>query len=124
MAFTESDLLLSDQVLVQVSEALVNSGIADPITRAIAEQVQKVADYTLRYTIPEARQKRLVRPLVIHQLHSLLGQVSSAMQTEYDAAMKELEGIRDGKFGDLSLNESAVGLASAPAAWGSETKII
>jgi hypothetical protein len=119
-----SDLNISQAELDSITAALANSGVPDPIGNVISEQVQKVEDYTLKFKITDVRQKRLVRPLVLFQLYSLLGQVSAALQRDYDGAMKELEDIRDGKFPDLALDSPPpADLAPAQAAFGSGRKV-
>lgn len=126
MAFSEDDLLvdISQVELDGIAKALVNQGDPDPITTTIAEQVQKVEDYTLRYNVPEARSNRLVRALVLYELAARLGTIPEKRKIKYEEAMKELRDIRDGKFKDLALEEPPpAGLSTGQGAWGSADKV-
>jgi len=120
MSFLTEDLLLPDDELDQLRRALSNVALPEPIEASIIEAEGVVTDYTIRYVIGEDRRKRLVRPLAIHALYTLIGTVPDAHQKAYDAAMQELRDIRDGKFGvELQVPETGASQAS----WGSETKI-
>lgn len=123
MAFTESDLHLSQSEIDQIKARLENLGIANALTNTITEQSQKVEDYTLRYTIPDARAKRLARPLVIQQLYVLCGMVTSASEQAYEEAMKELIDIRDGQFPDLAEESPTPSGVATSGVWGSATQV-
>jgi hypothetical protein len=126
MAFTETDLLadISQEELDGIGKELVELGGENPIEATIAEQVQKVEDYTLRWAVPELRLKRLTRPLVLWELYKRLGAIPDKRQTAYDEAMKELKEIRDGKFPDLAIQDPAPdGSPGSTAAWGSECQL-
>ena len=121
---TPSDLLISQDEIDKITEALANDAAPAPIVSVIAEQTRKVQDYTLKHALSEERLHRLIRPLALFQLYSLLGQVSPALQADHDSAMKELEEIRDGKFPDLALAVPVpADVASAPARHGSQTRL-
>ena len=124
--FTETDLLvdISQEELDGRAKEAVEIGQPDLIAETIAEQVQKVEDYTLRFDVPELRLKRLTRALVLFELYSRLGSIVEKRQTKYDEAMKELREIRDGKFPDLALEEPPpTGASPSQGRWGSKTKI-
>lgn len=106
-AFTESDLLLRDDYLSQLKEALENTGELDPIGQAIAEAEQQVALYTGRYLLTDPHRFRLVRPIVLWVIHGKTGAgMPDQIQTAYEEAMKELRAIRDGDFNEeLTLAE-------------------
>lgn len=126
MAFIADDLLvdISQEELDGIAGELVEMGDPDPITTTIDEQVQKVEDYTLRYDVPELRQKRLVRALVLFELYARLQSIPEKRQKKYDEAMKELRDIRDGKFPDLALEDPAPeGLPEGQGRWGSKPRI-
>lgn len=98
-AFTESDLLLKDDYLSQLKEALENTGELDPIGQAIDEAEQQVALYTGRYTLTDPHRFRLVRPIVLWVIHRKVGiGTPEQFQNGYEEAMKELRAIRDGDF--------------------------
>lgn len=122
--FTESSLGVSPEWLAQVTKGLANRGLADPIASAIREAVQLIADYTATYTLENRRWERLMRPIAIYILHRQLGQIPESAKLGYDGALKELEGIRDGKFGDLPVASTPVqAIQDAPGNWGSREKI-
>jgi hypothetical protein len=116
---TRDDLLIPEAEQTAVLSALGNSEQTDPWTPAIAQAIQKVDAYTARYTLTDNHYKRLVRALALWEAWALTGNIPDSKQKLYDAAMKELEDIRDGKFdGTLTLASS-----TAAGAWGSETKV-
>ena len=126
MAFLEADLLadISQEELDGIAKSLVSEGDPEPIATTIAEQVQKVEDYTLRFNVPELRVKRLVRALVLYELYSRLGSLPAKRKDKYEEAMKELRDIRDGKFKDLAIEDPPpAGLPTSQGAWGSKRKI-
>ena len=124
MPFTASDLLLPQSELSQITGALANSGEADPIARVLAECEQTVADYTARYQLTDARRLRLVRGLAPAELYRLAGStVPPQHQSAKDAAMRELQDIRDGKFPDLAPASVAPATPLHSGAWGSAARI-
>jgi len=117
-AFTQDDLLLPPEELSQLHVALANFGQSDPLATAVAEATATVSLYTSAYILDDATWRRLMRPLAIWHLYSLVGQVPEAHQEARDAAMKELTAIRDGEF-PLPL---AGGTGGGRGAWGSDTR--
>lgn len=126
MTFSVSDLQMRQSDLNQIADALSNQGILNPLETTIAEQAGKVTDYTRKYQLDDSRTKRLIRPLVLFELHALLKAVPESLNTAYKAAMKELEGIRDGQFPDLPLRDGAATDTTTPGqgGWGSRAKIL
>ncbi len=127
ITFTEEDLLvdISQEELDGIAKELVSEGEPEPIATTIAEQVQKVEDYTARFAVPELRYKRLVRALVLFELYSRLVEIPQKRETKHREAMQELHDIRDGKFPDLMLEEpSPAGVPSGQGNWGSKAKLI
>ena len=127
VSFTEDDLLadISREELDGIAHELVAQGEVEPVQTTIREQVQKVDDYTRRYVLAEDRVKRLIRALVLWELPARLSNIPKKRQTKYDAAMKELEGIRDGKFKDLlALEDPApAGLPDNRGRFGSQPPV-
>lgn len=122
--FTEADLAVSQKWLNDVSAALQNRGLATPIQTTLNECAGKVADYTARYDLPDSRWTRLVRALALHALHIQLGAVPEAVGKGCESAMRELEGIRDGKFPDLvPASEPVVTISPQAGAWGGSERI-
>ncbi len=127
ITFTEEDLLvdISQEELDGIAKELVSDGDPEPIARTIAEQLQKVEDYTARFEVPELRYQRLVRALVLFEIYARLAEIPKKRQTKYDEAMKELKDIRDGKFPDLMLEEPPpAGIPSGHGNWGSKEKLV
>jgi len=127
ITFTEEDLLvdISQEELDGIAKELVTSGNPEPIATTIAEQMQKVEDYTARFAVPELRYKRLVRALVLYELYARLAEIPAKRKLKQEEAMKELRDIRDGKFPDLMLEvPSPAGVPSGQGNWGSKEKLV
>lgn len=120
---TADDLLLPTAELTQLVAALANTGVPDPVSRALAEAEALVAQYTGGYELPEAWRQRLARPLAIQQLYGLLGRVPESHRTAAETARRELEAIRDGKFRELVPADPRPS-PTHPAYWGSEPDIL
>jgi hypothetical protein len=120
---TAIDLLLPDDELTQITGALENLGIADPISQKCAEVAELFAQYTARYVIGDENAKRLQRPLIIYELYALIGAATETIAASKDAALQELRDIRDGKFPNLELAEEQPSSPAGRAAWGSKIKI-
>lgn len=119
--FNQDDLLLPQEELSQLHVALANFGQGDPLATAVAESTATVSLYTSRYVLDDATWRRLMRPLAIWHLYSLVGQVPEAHQKARDAAVAELEAIRDGKF-PLPLAGGTTNPGRA-GAWGSDFRV-
>lgn len=119
--FSQDDLLLPPDELSQLHVGLANLGQVDPLATAVAEATGTVKLYTGRYVLDDAMWRRLMRPLAIWSLYSLIGQVPEAVGKARDAAMDELKKILAGEF-PLPLQDSSVDGATN-GSWGSETKI-
>lgn len=100
-AFNETDLLLGQTALDQLSRARTAKGLP-PILEVIQSAIETVADYTARYELPPQRWRRLIRPIAVCDLMTFPGgSVTEAVTQARDKAMAELADIRDGKFADL-----------------------
>lgn len=122
--YTEADLALTQDKLTQLTRAMANRGISDPVLIFINEAVQTVSDYTAAYVLADDRWKRLMRPLALCKIYQSIGELPEAVKKAYDDAMKELEQIRDGKFPNLPpADPPLVEITSQSGAWGSGTKI-
>lgn len=107
MTFTRSDLLvdMSDKELTGLTQQLVNQGDPDPIATTITEQQTRMERYIHVYVVDDDWQKTLLRALVIWRLCQRVGSIQEKRQKSYDAAMRELTDIRDGKFKFLGLKD-------------------
>jgi len=105
MTFTRSDLLvdMSEKELSALTQKLVELGDPDPITNTITEQQARMERYFHVYVVPDDWQKTILRALVLWRLVQRVGAIQEKRQKSYDEAMKELQGIRDGKFHFLGL---------------------
>ena len=119
-ALTAEQLLLPETELDQLKRALANAGYPDAIPTVAAEAADLVTSYTAAYTLGSAHAARLQRAVTIHQLYSLIGSVSDAIQKAYDQALDELKAIRDGKFKGLTPADSS---DAQTGSWGSRTKL-
>jgi hypothetical protein len=110
--FTADEISSIEAVLQNGSDSTMLQDLVD-------DSAQKVRDYTLKYNIEAARQKRLVRALVKFEAYKEVGPVPSQIELAWNDAMKELRDIRDNKFPDLLIQAPAdPALASTPAAFG------
>lgn len=123
MPLTKTDLLLKDDELAQLTEALENLGIADPITQKAAEVAQLFTQYTARYVVGVENAKRLQRPIIIYELYALLGAATATITASKDAALQELRDIRDGKFANLELAAEQPDNVAGHGAWGSKAPL-
>jgi phage gp36-like protein len=122
MAMTPSQLLLTDEALAALTEALVTAGHPTALQDAIDEREQWVTARAARYAVPDSTLHRLVRALALWDLYTLVGQVSEATRKSYEAANAELDAIQSGKV-YLPVAPTAPSVPSGGAAWGSTTKI-
>jgi len=122
MPFKPTDFFAADEQS-SLSDALVNGGSTDTLQSIVDEQDQKVTDYATKYLVDPKRRKRLVRSLVFFEVYAKVGPIPDQHTATFNAAMKELEAIRDGKFPDLLVQTPVdPSLASAPGRWGSKRK--
>jgi hypothetical protein len=122
--FSEADLALTQDKLSQITRALANRGIADPVQIFVDDAVQMVSDYTAAYALAADRWRRLMRPIALCKIYQSIGELPDAVKKAYDDAVRELEEIRDGKFHNLTpADVPLVEIATQPASWGSQTKI-
>lgn len=123
MTFDKTDLLITEAELSGITTALANDTVTTPIETAIAQAQTQVEAYTGRYVVPDNWLKKLVRAVALHDLYAQIGQIPPQRKDAYDAALKELEAIRDGKFPTLEAAEPAPGsLSTGEGSYGSETK--
>ena len=126
MTFERSDLLadISEKELAGIAEKLVQAGDPDPIPTSIAENQAEMERYIHRYEVAEDWQKKLLRALVLWDLTKRLGSIPPKRQTAYDAAMRTLREIRDGKFPDVPLKaETPSDIFVGRGRYGSATRI-
>lgn len=121
MSISTTDLLLPDTELAQLTEALSNVGQDNPLGTCISEAEALVDDYCAQFTVATARKTPWIRAVAIWKAYRLVGVIPDAHQKAYDAAMRELEAVRDGKFGYPV--SSSPPTAAAGGEWGSDDTI-
>ncbi len=101
MAFTDNDLLLSADKSAQLTRALANLGVADPLQYLCDEAVADVARMTIGYVIDDNALRGFIRSLALFRIYGYAGPVPKDIQASYDAARSELEAIASGKRPNL-----------------------
>jgi hypothetical protein len=96
MAFTESNLLLTDDKKAQLTAALSNGDVADPLGTCIAEASSDVARLTAGFVLDDNSINGFTRALALFKAYSLCGPVPDDIQKQYDDAIKELNSIARG----------------------------
>lgn len=104
---TPDQLLLPPAKVAQLAGLLASSGVADGVQAVIDEVAGQVADYTKGYSFPEARTNGWIRTLALQLAYTRAAVgVPEAIKLAGEAAIRELEAVRDGKF-RTALNTSA-----------------
>ena len=102
MAFTTEQLLLPPGKVAQLEKALTTLEVDDPLQLLCTEAAADVARMTAGYVLDEVSQRTFIRSLVLFRAYSAAGTgVPPQIQTDYDAAMKELEAIAKGERPNL-----------------------
>ena len=101
MAFVDTDLLLSPDRQAQLTKALSNLNVADPLQYLCDEAAAEVARLTTGYVLDDLSLRGLTRALALYKVYSYAGPVPKDVQTNYDAADKELQAIAGGKRPNL-----------------------
>lgn len=114
----KSLLLLSPDRAAQLTKALSNLGVADPLQTMCDEATADVARMTTGYVLDPLSLQQMTRSLALYRAYAKAGPVPKDVKQDFDAAMKELEAIAEGKRPNLPK------IASSPAspnagAWGS-----
>ena len=118
---TVDQLLLTATRSAQLTAALANTGIPDPLAACLAEAEADVARFTAGYTIEEDAVTSFVRPLALRKAYALCGPVPSDIEKEHQSALEELRAIAEGKR--LNLPRADTGQQKPSGAWGSDTQI-
>lgn len=122
--YTEADLAVSQKWLDEFSRALTSRGVAGGVQACITDAMGVIEAYSRAYTLPDSQWLRLMRPIAIYYVYSRSGNVApTSVETAYRDAMKELEGIRDGKFSNLPPADPLPSETTQTGAWGSEPRI-
>jgi hypothetical protein len=124
MPFTSQDLLLTEERKTQLTAALANLGVADPLAKVIGEAVSEVSEMTRGYVIAESRTNGWTRILSLEKayLAAELG-VPEDISNSADAVRKELAAIASGNRPNLPLTEAPEVPSTGSGKWGGDTKI-
>lgn len=120
---TVTDLLLTDDRQEQLTAALANTGIAEPLVLCLTEAAADVARFTAGYVIAQSSLNGWTRALALWKAFTLaeLG-VPEDVQKAYEAAMDELTAIAKGERPNIPQTPVTTPPASA-GAWGSRDKL-
>lgn len=96
---TPSQLLLPPALQARLAAALAAAGVDDGLQTCIDDAAAVVSDYIAGYSLSAARTEGWTRTLAVHRAYLLaLVGVPKDLQTAFEAALRELEAVRDGKF--------------------------
>jgi len=118
---TTDQLLLSTDRAAQLTAALSNLGVSDPLGTCLAEALADVARFTAGYVIAEDSANGWTRALALYKAFGLVGPVPQDIKLQYDEALKELTAIAKGDRPNLERTED--GTRPTAGAWGSEDKL-
>ena len=124
MSFAVRDLLLTDGRQAQLTEALANLGVDDPLTVLIAEAQAEVTRLIRGYDIDDASVNSWVRVLTLEKAFTAgeLG-VPEDIAAAAKAAREELQAIAAGKRPNLPLTEAPATPGLGAGNWGSADKV-
>lgn len=124
MSFTADKLMLTDNRREQLTAALANTDLDDPLATCIAEAEADVARFTAGYTIDQSSLDGWIRALALWKAFVVaeLG-VPEDIQKAYDEAIAELKDIALGKRPNLPRTDDAEDNNTSTGNWGSDTKI-
>ena len=124
MPCSASDLLLTEDRKAQLTAALANLGVADPLGKLIGEAVADVARLTRGYVVDEQSVNGWVRVLALERafLAAELGVPKDIMEAA-KAAREELAAIARGDRPNLPLAEASVTPPVNAGVWGSNERI-
>lgn len=123
MAFTKTDLLLTDTRLEQLECALGNSGGSDPLEMAIAEADADVSRLTNHYIITDLVRAGFVRALALYKAWNISGAVPDEIRRNYEDVMSELRAIAAGERRNLPRVAAPEMSTPASASWGGRPSI-
>jgi hypothetical protein len=121
MAFTKYDLLLTPAKMTQLTTALANLNVADPLQYLCDEAAADVARFTAGYVLDANSVRNFTRSLGLYRVYSLAGPVPMDVQKDYDSALLELQAIAEGKRPNLPRAETGDNPPSGK--WGSKPVI-
>ena len=124
MAFQTTDLLLSPDKAAQLTKALSNLGVADPLQYLCDEAAADVARLTTGYVTDDGSLRNFTRKLALFEIYSKAqaGAVPDGIVKDHDEALKELQDIAAGKRPNLP-KVSTPSQATIAGAWGSGARV-
>lgn len=95
MAFSKSKLLLTADREAQLTAALANATVTDPLTTICAEQEARITLALGEYTVATALQESIIRAFALHHAYSLAeGSIPADIAALYEDAQKQLAAIQ------------------------------
>lgn len=124
MAFTVQDLLLTEERKTQLTSALANLGVVDPLGKVITEAAADVARYIRGYVVADDSQNGWIRVIALEKAY-LAGElgVPEDIASAAKAAREELAAIARGDRPNLPREDLGATPDPNAGAWGSATKL-
>lgn len=123
MAFTADQLLLTASRKAEITAALANSGVADPVGSCVTEAIAEVARFTSGYVWTDDALAGFIRPLALFKLYSLIGPAPKDLAKAYTDTMTELVAISKGERPNLVLDSNPE-TPTGGGSWGAQTNIL
>jgi hypothetical protein len=118
---TIDQLLLSADRSAQLTAALSNLGVEDPLGTCLAEASSDVARLTAGYVIDESSTNGWIRALTLYKAYGLVGPVPTDIKLQCDEVVKELTAIAKGERPNLE--RAQAGTNPTAGAWGGEERL-
>jgi len=121
---TTADLLLTEERQAQLTAALENLGVADPLAVLLAEAQADVARYTRGYDLDQASLDSWTRALTLYKafLAAEAG-IPKDIEAAYKDALAELTAIARGERPNLVKEQATPAATVGVGGWGSATRI-
>lgn len=121
---TTDDLLLTEERHAQLTAALENLGVADPLAALLAEAEADVARYTRGYEIGQSSLDSWARALTLYKafLAAEAG-IPKDIEAAYKDALTELTAIAKGERPNLVKEQATPAATVGIGGWGSATRL-
>jgi hypothetical protein len=120
VAFTVAKLLLTAERQAQLTAALANLTVGDPIAVCVTEAEAAVARFTTGYTLTAADTDQFCRILALYHIYSLTGVVPPDIAKNYSNAIEELRAIAAGERPNLPVADPT---GAGTGTWGAQANI-
>jgi len=121
-SFDKSQLLLTDEKSVQLTTALANLDVADPLQQVCDEAAAVVTRMMASYALTDAQVAGFIRAIALFEAYRVANiPAPDDVSTANDAAMKELTAIASGERPNLPKVADS-DLTPGAGSWGSNDK--